>query len=238
MMDANIDLIYIHLIHTFDAERTNLYQALYELRMEGYQVPQVAPWLNPNIVFHPLFLGPIDLCIPADLDLFMEQYVDFYEAYWQVDPAGTPFLATIDGKPVLSTWARGTRVSGPECLPRSVFESKLEDSLGSYFQNGVYFASIAQPHGFDWADEYNRSFVGYTGGSFLIDGHVAVLKPGFWDLLDRYFARDGGSSYVNGWNQLLSNTMLRQIQIESWNEYTEGTGIFEADPTMAYWLPA
>ena len=41
MMSANIDVMYVHLIPEFDQERTNLFQALNQLRAQGYDVPKV-----------------------------------------------------------------------------------------------------------------------------------------------------------------------------------------------------
>lgn len=235
MMDANVDLVYLHLLDTFSTERTNLYQALSELREEGFRVPQIAPWLDPAVTFFPTHLGPIDLCVAADRDLFMDQYEAFYQDYLAVDSGGAPFLATMDGKPMLNTWALSSNVANPQCLPRATFESELHSRLGSAFANGVYFASIVPPFGFGWADEFNRAFVGYTGAYYLVDGSVAVLKPGQWDHLDRFLARDSGSGYGAGWDDLLANSQVHQVQIESWNEYDESTGIFEADPTTTYW---
>ena len=235
MMDANIDLIYVHVIYIFTEERANLFRALQELRKQGYQVPQIAPWFGPAFTFHPGHLGPIDLCDPSDRDLFMDQVEGFYLSYYAVDPSAAPFLATMDGKPMLAMWSWGTRVSNPQCLPRATFESELFARLGPGFADGVYFASIAPPNGFDWSDEYNRAFVGYTGGYSLVNAHLAVLKPGQWDLLDRFLARQGGAGFSAGWDELLATPGLRQIRIESWNEYTEGTGIFEGDPSQAYW---
>lgn len=124
MMDANVDLIYVHLINKFRTERANLYTALRDLRLEGYRVPQIAPWLDPNITFRPANLGLIDLCVATDRALFIEQYVDFYQTYLAIDPDGESFFATMDGKPMLNMWSGKAPEPGPDyvsnlhCLPR------------------------------------------------------------------------------------------------------------------------
>ena len=60
MMTANIDALYVHLIPHMDQQRANLFQALYEMRQEGYRTPKVAPFLDPIITWDNI-LPPIDM---------------------------------------------------------------------------------------------------------------------------------------------------------------------------------
>jgi len=247
IMDANVDLIYVHLIPDFEAQRLNLFQALSELRAEGYQVPQVAPWLDPAITF---YFNPIDLCQQAGRDVFVAQYIRFYQQYRSKNPDvwGDSFLATMDGKPMLASWALGN-ASGSQCFLRQHMATPLLNALGPLFSNGIFVTSLGPPpsqpttwnDGFFWSDEYYRIFVGHIPGQhFLFDGSSASVKPGSWDQLvgqspERYLARNGGQGYLDGWNAINGASVIKHAHIESWNEYTEGTGLFEADPTRAYW---
>jgi len=241
MMDANIDLLYVHLIPDFETQRVNLFTALSQLRAAGYRVPQVAPFLDPAITFNPAYVGPIDLCTSTGKDTFVNQYIRFYNQYRSVniDAEGDSYLATMDGHPVLSTWAIDASFH-PSCLTRADVVSRLSASLGSLFTNGIYMVSIAGS-GLSWADEFNRVFVGNYGGvAYLVDGISASVKPGQWDMLigtdpGRYQARSGGTTYSGAWDAINGNSTLKRVHIESWNEYTEGTGLYEADPSKPYW---
>ena len=51
MMMANIDMLYVHLIPSSEQQRINLFQALNQLRSEGYDVPKVSPFLDPMITW-------------------------------------------------------------------------------------------------------------------------------------------------------------------------------------------
>ena len=39
-MDANIDVMYVHLIPSSEHERINLFEAMRQLRTQGYEVPK------------------------------------------------------------------------------------------------------------------------------------------------------------------------------------------------------
>jgi hypothetical protein len=241
MMDAGIDVLYVHLIPNYEPQRVNLFTALRQLRDAGYKVPQVAPFLDPAITFDPIYLGPVDLCTTAGKDVFVGQYVRFFNQYRAAnnDLEGDSYLATVDGHPVLNTWALGANLN-PGCLTRQDVTSRLAASLGSLFGNGIYMVAISAS-GITWADEANRVFVGNYGGSaYLIDGISATVKPGQWDpSIDvapgRFLARSGGTAYSNAWTAINGNPALKRVHIESWNEYVEGTGLYEADPSQAYW---
>jgi hypothetical protein len=241
MMDANLDLIYVHLIPAYEPERVNLFTALGQLRAAGYRVPQVAPFLDPAITYDPGSLGPIDLCTTAGKDSFADQYVRFYTQYRaaNLDAEGDSYLATMDGKPMVATWALDGL--NPGCFSRTDLESRLAAALGAPFTPGLYMVSLEGGSGFAWANELNRVFVGnYGGAGFLIDGISATVKPGQWDPsidLDpaRYLARSGGTTYSDSWDSILGNPSLKRVHIESWNEYVEGTGLYEADPSKSWW---
>lgn len=236
MMDANADLLFIHLIDRFDEQRFHLFQALGELRREGYRIPALAPFFDPAITFYgpPDHQPPVDLSLPADRERFLAEYVRFYREYQSANPDADAWepIATLNGRPMLNTWAVGPhRVLNKDVLTRDDLESYLARELGGPFKNGVFMITLIPQDGFVWADAFNRAFVGYTGDYVLFDGICAAIKPGQWDTLDRFLARNGGAGYTEAWERILAHPEVRLAIVESWNEYTEGTGIYEATPS-------
>jgi hypothetical protein len=81
----------------------------------------------------------------------------------------------------------------------------------------------------------------YDGGNqpYWNNYKTATLKPGFWNqnLIapsagGKFLARNGGANYVNAWNTVIADrATLKHVKIESWNEYSEGSGAFRANPT-------
>jgi hypothetical protein len=51
MMAAKMDMLYVHLIPSSEQQRINLFQALNQFRSEGWNVPKVAPFLDPMITW-------------------------------------------------------------------------------------------------------------------------------------------------------------------------------------------
>src|SRR6476660_4036325 len=72
MMAANFDMLYVHLIPSSEQERINLFQALNQLRREGWNVPKVAPFLDPVITWNQQPL--VDVSTAAGKDTFVGQY--------------------------------------------------------------------------------------------------------------------------------------------------------------------
>ena len=81
MMSANIDILYVHMIDSFDQQRTNLFQALSDLRSQGYDVPKVAPFLDPTIIWNNQ--PPVDLATTAGKDAFVGEYTKFFQSVLQ-----------------------------------------------------------------------------------------------------------------------------------------------------------
>lgn len=232
MMAANPDYLLVHLIDHHEPQRVNLFEALSQLRAEGYQTPPVVPFLDPAITFFgpPDHMRHLDFAHTADRRLFLDQFLRFYQQYAtaSTDPEALSYLGTMDGKPMLNIWGVGPpQINNKDLLTREFAESSLEQEGGDFFASGVFWSSIIPQDGFTWSDEYNRSFVGYTGDYILFDRNVASLKPGHYDTLDRFLARDNGNGYVNAWNRARGKDGVNRVLIESWNEYTEGTGLYE-----------
>lgn len=232
MMAANPDFLLVHLIDHHEPQRIHLFEALSSLRAEGYQTPPVVPFLDPAITFYgpPDHLRHLDFAHTADRRLFLDQFLKFFRQYDTAnpDPHADSYLGTINGKLMLNVWGVGPpQIVNKDLLTRPFVEDYLRQEDSTRFGNGVFWSSIIPQDGFTWSDEYNRSFVGYTGDHLLLDRNVASLKPGHYDTLDRFLARDSGAGYVNAWNRLRNNSGINRVLIESWNEYTEGTGLYE-----------
>lgn len=233
ILDANVDILYVHLIDQFEPERVNLFRALAELRAEGFRTPSVVPFLDPAITFYgpPDHQPHVDMAVEADRNRLVEQYARFCERYFSVntDPHAESYLGTMDGKPMLNIWSVGApQVKNKDALRREHVENGLRERLGGSFAKGIFMSSIIPDDtGLAWSDEWNRSFVGYCGDYWLKDKHVASLKPGHYDTLDRFLARNEGKGYAEAWDRIIVDRDVRRVLIESWNEYTEGTGMYE-----------
>src|SRR4051794_34773730 len=101
MMDANIDMIYVIEIPDHDQQRVNLFAAANDLRAQGYDVPKIAPFLDPVITWS--IQPPIDVATAAGKDTWVAQYKKWYDEYYSVntDPFADDYLGQIDGKPIL-----------------------------------------------------------------------------------------------------------------------------------------
>ncbi|MEZ4687677.1 MAG: hypothetical protein R3B47_16930 [Bacteroidia bacterium] len=104
VMAANIDVLYVHLISNTEYPRIQFFKALSEMRAEGYDVPKVAPFLDPLITWYNL--PNVDLATTAGKDSVAAQYIRFYTQYFtqNTDPHAADYIAYIDGKPILDTW--------------------------------------------------------------------------------------------------------------------------------------
>jgi hypothetical protein len=110
---------------------------------------------------------------------------------------------------------------------------------------------FATPNGYapPFADEKIHQFSGpnYYNPNTYNGRKTAGFKPGYWDQNVRnpgtFLARDGGVHYADAWIHLNSvknggfnidgETLAQPVyraNIESWNEYDEGSGLYAADP--------
>lgn len=239
VMAANIDVIYVHLIHQLEAQRVNLFIALDELRAEGYDTPKIAPFFDAQVIYND---QPIQsLAEESVKDDLVGHYIRFFEQYFDASKGdfADDYLARQDDKPILNTWHVKFRFSNVDGLTRTDLTNRLSGAFGSghpYFNNGVVMVTTAlNPPNFSFADEHvaqfeiNEYFYSVTFNSIT----SVQLKPGYWDQNIRnpgsFLARDGGSHYRDAWDMVDRNSVQR-IYIESWNEYAEGTGIYAADP--------
>ncbi|MDX2249518.1 MAG: T9SS type A sorting domain-containing protein [Bacteroidia bacterium] len=235
VMMANIDVLFVHLIDDAEIRRKLFFDALHELRAEGYDVPKVAPFLDPLITW---YNEPnLDLATVVGKDTFVQQYVRFYNQYFQynTDPYAASYLAKMDDKLMLATWHLFVNINNATQFSRTDLESRLSAAFSGLpaFQQGIYMITpaINNPT-FSFTDERVPLFEinTYFRSNTFNNRKTVQLKGGYWDQNVRtpgdFLPRDGGIHYTTAWNQV--DTTFNLVYIESWNEYDEGTGIYAA----------
>lgn len=246
MMAANIDTLWVHLIESMETQRVNLFKALNQLRAQGYDVPKVAPFLDPMITWdgQPL----VNVATAAGKDEFVRHYIRFFQQYYSAnqDQHADTYIQQINGKVVLDTWHVKHNLSNLSSLTRNDVESRLAAAFGQahpVFNNGIRMVTTAvNAPTLSFADEKVVQFELHSYNySYLYNGVRSVqLKGGYWDQNIRnpgyILPRDGGSHYRSAWNSINRSTVSR-VYIESWNEYDEGSGIYAANPGAPYILP-
>lgn len=232
-MMANLDVLLVHLIPSAEERREPFFKALGEMRAEGYDVPKVAPFLDPLITW---FEQPnVNLATNAGKNAFVDQYIRWYTQYFNNNPdalAGD-YLAKIDNRLMLSTWHLFLNFDNPTSLTENDILTRLRAAFPDRpeFQESIYmitpglnnptFNFTAERWPLFEINEYYRE-VNFNGV------RAAQLKAGYWDQNVRnpgsFLPRAGGSHYRDAWNQVNQN--LDRVYVESWNEYDEGTGIY------------
>ena len=248
MMLANIDAIYLHCIAHSESGRIEFFKAYSQLRAQGYDVPKVAPFLDPFILFSG---APIDVSAKAGKDEFVRHYIRFFQQYFaqNSDPEASTFLLTIDGKLVLTTWWVCYLLQNIEALTREDVRIRLADSLGgmiTQLATGIYVMTTAlvDPD-LSFSDERMVMFSGYAYAIHSVHQGVDVwhVQAGYWDQNIRkpgyFLPRDGGRNYRRAWEAVASLVPHpHRVYVESWNEYDEGSGIYAADPAAPFVDPA
>jgi hypothetical protein len=247
MMSANIDIMYIQLLPSFEQQRINLFQALNQLRSQGYDVPKVAPILDPVTTWYNQ-PNP-DLATTAGKNTFVGQYTRFFNQYYSVnrDSAADSYLATMNGRVELDTWHVKFNTTNFDSLTRNDVESRLSTAFGAthgVFNHGIYMITTAlNPPTLSFADEQFPQFevTDYSWTTRYNNYSATQLKAGYWDQNSRnpgsQLPRDGGTHYTDAWAALKNDPLIQHVNIESWNEYDEGSGIYRANPGPPYIKP-
>ncbi len=245
MMMANIDVLWVHLFPGLEQQRVNLFLALNQLRAQGYDVPKVAPFLDPMITWDGTSINVADA---SGKDAFVEQYRRWFQQYYSVnlDSHADSYIQQIGGKVVLDTWHVKYHLMNLSSLTRSDVETRLAAQFGAahpIFNNGIRMVTTAiNPPTLSFADEKVAQFeVHAYGYPTTFNGVSATqLKPGYWDQNIRTpgycLKRNGAAYYRTAWNNVNRSTTSR-VYIESWNEYDEGSGIYAAVTSPPYILP-
>jgi hypothetical protein len=234
IMVANIDIMLVHLVDGLAENRTNLFQAMNELRAEGYNVPRAAPFLDPLINWNGT---SIDVATTAGKDAFVNVYKLFFDQYYSVnqDSYADDYIGIIDNRVILDTWHVHT-LSNAGSLSRSDVESRLAAEYGvehPIFNNGIYMMGT-EGNGLNFCDEQFAQFQYHEYWHRTVYNSVPAmqLKGGYWDQNIRdpgyIMPRDGGANYDYAWTRPDRLTNWR-VYIESWNEYDEGSGIYLCD---------
>jgi hypothetical protein len=248
MMAADIDMLYVHLIPSAEQQRINLFQALSQLRRQGWNVPKVAPFLDPVITWNQEPF--VDLSTSAGKDLFVGQYIRFFNQYFSVntDADADDYLARIDGKVVLDTWHVKFNLSNLSSLTRADVESRLQAAFAqrhSVFTNGIRMVTTAlNDPTLSFADEKVPQFeiTAYYYPFTWQQLRSVQLKGGYWDQNIRnpgsFLPRNGGGPYSNAWWQVIrARSAVHRAYLESWNEYDEGSGLYAANSGPPYIKP-
>ena len=250
MMAANIDCLFVHLIAPSQQQR-NLFTALSQLRAQGYDVPKVAPFLDPMISWHGT---TVDAATPAGKDEVVGRYKRFFNDYYaaNTDPHADSYIARIDGRVVLDTWHVHLNIENHESLSRQDVESRLAAEfaeLHPIFDNGIYMIGTAYSDPFLFCDERICQFELHSYYTQVLHKGIRTVqvKGGYWDQNIRTpgycLPRDGGSHYREAWENVVADKTdplrddNRRVYIESWNEYDEGSGIYAGDPGAPYIEP-
>lgn len=245
IMAANIDVMWVHLINHSENIRINLFRALFEMRTEGYDVPKIAPFLDPLIIWYEK--PKIDLSSTAGKDSVAQQYIRFFNQYFDsnTDVYADDYLAKIDGRINLDTWHVHLNMDNISSFSRDDLESRLKNVFAAehpVFNNGIYMITTAfSPEVFTFADQRTPQFEinEYFRTSTFNSLTSLQLKGGYWDQNIRmpgdFLMRDGGKPYRSAWDEV-SNSIDR-IYLESWNEYDEGTGHYAANTDEPYIHP-
>jgi hypothetical protein len=242
MMMAHIDVIYVHLIERFEEQRVNLFVALSELRRKGYDVPKIAPFLDPFGIWPPM---RIDVSTKEGKDEVVRHYVRFFNQYFSVntDAHAASFLARIENRVVLGSWWVYSILEKLEAFHKNDIEERLRvtfDARTPIFQNGIYIVSTAlvDPD-LSFSDERAVFFSGYAYCVLSVHRgvHVYHVQAGYWDQNIRqpgyHLPRHGGAQYKAAWDYILYQcSPVHRVYIESWNEYDESSGIYAADPKV------
>ena len=155
MMMANIDVLQIEL-YRGQVPLDNMFQALSSLRSQGYNVPKVAPFIDPAICtiagWGPGYtprIGdtpgqPVDVSTAGGKDTYVQVFTNFYQSYYSVntDAHADSYIAQLGGRVLLSTWDMSDsghipNVLNAASLTRAELQSRLKSGLPghSLFQN-------------------------------------------------------------------------------------------------------
>ena len=247
LMAANMDVLYVHLIPSSEQQRINHFQALNQLRSEGWNVPKVAPFLDPIITWNGQ--PQVDVATAAGKDNFVGQYIRFFNQYYSVNPDAyaDDYLGRIDNRVILDTWHVKFNLTNLTSLTRADVEGRLQTAFANHpvFTNGIRMITTAlNDPTLSFADEKVPQFeiTTYYYPFTWQQTVSAQLKGGYWDQNIRnpgsFLARNGGQQYSNSWTSAVAaRASLRRAYLESWNEYDEGSGMYAANPGPPYIAP-
>ena len=248
MMLAGLDILYVQLSPNMELQRINLFQALYELRKEGYDVPKVVPFLDTKITWRAPDGDMLvySLAIESNRTMLVDQYIRFFRQFYLMNPDehADDYIGIIDNKVMLNNWYLIFNFTQISSFQRSDMEAPLAAEFGAehpVFNNGIYMIVATHFETFAWADEHVEEFYPRTYYSEINYNGIKsyTLNPGFWDQNIKdpgtFIPRDGGTHYIDSW-ELVNNSTATRAYLESWNEYDQGSGLYAVYPEYIYRL--
>lgn len=212
VMAANIDVLYVHLIPMTEERRITLFKGMNELLAEGYDIPMVAPFLDPLITSSEQ--PKVDLATAQGRAAVADQYIRFCEQYLQyvTHPRAQAYLATIDGRPLLTTWHFLVNMTNVDQMAREHLHAPLRDRLAArapMFESPHYLITTALNNPvLSFTDERVAMFeinTDYHETTYSVTTSVQV-KPGYWDQNIRkpgdFLPRAGGTHYAQARSQV------------------------------------
>ncbi len=247
VMAANIDVLYVELIPVLEINRGNFFLALKSLRAEGWNVPKVCPFLDPEITYSLLGYNG-DCGTEEGKDELIGHYIRFYKQFFDAntDEFADDFIYTQDGHPVLNIWHIQIHIDDYDDLRRSDITNRLRNEFGAehpVFNNSIKMINNAYSPCFSFTDEriYQFEVQKYKIDMTWKGIKSSLLKPGYWDQNVRspgyLLPRDGGSHYSESWDKINADPSINRVYIESFNEYDEGSGIYAAKTDVIYRKP-
>jgi len=244
VMAANIDVLYVELIPYMEIQRVNLFLALNELRREGWDVPKVCPFLDPEITYAILGYNG-NAATEEGKDELVGHYIRFYQQYFIVntDEFADDYIYTQDLSPVLDIWHIQLHIDNYWQLTRDDITSRLAAEFGAehpIFNHDIKMINNAYSPAFSFADErvYQFEMQQYKIDKTWNGITTSLLKPGYWDQNVRnpgyFLPRDGGTHFSDSWDLVNQEDDINRVYIESFNEYDEGSGIYAARTDTIY----
>ena len=246
-MAANIDVFYVELIPKMEESRINFFLALNKLRSQGWNVPKISPFLDTEITYSEL--GYKANCATQEgKDELIGHYIRFFRQYYaaNTDDYADDYIYTQDGRPVLDIWHIQNKILNYYLLTRDDVTNRLQAVFGNehpIFNNDIVMINNAYSPCFNFCDEriYQFEMQQYKIDKLWNGIKSSLLKPGYWDQNVRYpgyfLPRDAGIHLINAWEQVLDDTSINRVYIESFNEYDEGSGIFAARTDTVFRIP-
>lgn len=225
IIDAGFNFIFFQVASGWEPEMQNHLQANKALLDQGQWAPKIAPEFASES--WDCYYCPKDFRTEAGKNASYQVIRNFFNLYFDVLPRER--LVTVSGRVLIFLWY----VPGCEDADPGIF-SYLNGRLMQDFGFTAYWTTHTCWAGYQ-PDEVNYLFNGVEPFK-LGSSRNADLMPGAWRPDDSYppfvfLARNAGEPYRAAWDQVLaSRDALDRVYVESWNEYTEGTGLFEAQP--------
>ena len=247
IMAAGFNMILFEVPFSWEQEQRNHLTAIKERRNESMPVPRIAPFFAAESFES--YSEPKDISTAEGKDAFYGKIRDWFLRYrgvFSLQPGGridTSQLAFVGDKVLICLWWVPLK---DDYVPSGFFDY-LNDRLYSDFGFRGYW-SVHDYFGRGGADETNALFNGPAPVK-IGSNRSASLLVGFWPPgpeypPDTFLARDSGRSYSDAWNRLIAvRDSLSRVYVESWNEYTEGSGMYAAQPvshsaTDGHWAGA